>query len=135
MNERFCLYDLSAFPVVRIAGSKLPPGYTAQWIAEMNELMRMGRPFAFVFLDSNENPTPADQKAQAKWLKANKKPLAAICRGAVSVEPDTAKRLLKKAQALAITAAFGLRFAVVASQPEAERLAALFIEDAGERKR
>lgn len=123
MSVEFRFFDISRFPIVEIAGSRLPQGYAPQWIAEMDALLRRGAPFAFVFLDSVESPAHEDQKAQTLWLKKNKKALAAICRGAVAVEPDRAKRLLKRAQALAVTAAFGLRFAVAPDRQEAERCA------------
>ena len=123
MTGDFRFFDISAFPIVTIQGSRLPSGYAPQWIAEMDLLVGQPEPFAFVFLDSVENPTHEDQKAQTLWLKRNKARLAAVCRGAVSVEADLAKRLLKRAQALAITAAFGLRFAVASDRQEAERRA------------
>lgn len=127
MNVVFKFFDVSRFPLVEIAGSRLPAGYAPQWIAEMDALLARGAPFAFVFLDSAENQTHADQKAQTQWLKRNKKALAAVCRGAVAVEPDRAKRMLKRAQALAITAAFGLRFSVAPDRSEAERRARLLL--------
>lgn len=123
MSVEFKFFDVSRFPIVEIAGSRLPKGYAPQWIAEMDALLQRGSPFAFVFLDSVESPDHEDQKAQTLWLKKNKKALAAVCRGAVAVEPDRAKRLLKRAQALAATAAFGLRFAVAPSREEAEQRA------------
>jgi hypothetical protein len=89
-------------------------------MAEMDALLGLGKPFAFIFLDSAENPTHEDQKAQAKWMKKHRKPLAAYCRGAVSIEPDFAKRVLKQAQALAITAAMGLRFSIAPDRENAE---------------
>lgn len=121
MSVEFKYFDLSRFPIVEIAGSRLPPGYAPQWIAEMDTLLGRGAPFAFVFLDSVEHPTHEDQKAQTQWLKKNKKALAAVCRGAVAIEPDRTKRLLKRAQALAVTAAFGLRFSVAPDREEAEQ--------------
>jgi hypothetical protein len=123
MNESFKFYDVSRFPLVSIEGSRLPAGYAPQWIAEMDALVARGEPFAFVLIDGVENPTHADQKAQTQWFKRNKKALAAICRGVVAVEPDRAKRLLKRAQALAITAAFGLKFSIAPGREEAERRA------------
>ena len=127
MTGDFRFFDTSAFPVVTIQGSRLPAGYAPQWIAEMDLLVGQPEPFAFVFLDGVENPTHEDQKAQTLWLKQNKDRLASVCRGAVSVEPDLAKRLLRPAQALAITAAFGLRFAVASEgrKPSAVRASCL----------
>ena len=127
MTDSFKCYDVSCFPLVSIEGRRLPPGYAPQWIAEMDALVARGEPFAFVLLDGVETPTHADQKAQTHWFKRNKKALAAVCRGAVAVEPDRAKRLLKRAQALAVTAAFGLRFSIAADRQEAERRARLLL--------
>ncbi|MFT3815571.1 MAG: hypothetical protein QM740_19745 [Acidovorax sp.] len=105
-------YDVSEFPVVSIRGSSLPAGYAPQWIAEMEALVENGQPFVFVFIDSAEHPEHEDQKAQMQWLKANKRRLAQVCRGIAVVEPDRAKRILKRAQALGLSAAFGLRMSV-----------------------
>ena len=116
----FKLYDVSDFPIVRIRGSELPKGYAPQWVAEMDALLSGGQPFVFVFLDSLENPDHADQKIQTRWLKTHKKPLAKLCCGFVAVEPDPVRRLLKRAQALAVTAAFGLAFSVAPTVDEAE---------------
>jgi hypothetical protein len=101
-------------------GRSLPEGYGPQWAAEMDALLGRGEPFALLFLDSAEKPAHEDQKAQMQWLKMHKKQLAALCRGAVAVEPDQAKRLLKRAQGMMVMAAFGLRFAVTADREGAE---------------
>lgn len=123
MSVAFKFYDVSRFPLVAIEGSRLPPGYAPQWIAEMEALVARGEPFVFVLLDSVEDPTHDDQKAQTRWFKQNKKALAAVCRGVVGVEPDRARRLLKRAQALAVSAAFGLRFSIAPDRMAAERRA------------
>lgn len=120
MADTFVFYDVSDFPIVRISGRALPIGYGQQWCAEMDALLARGEPFAFVFLDSAENPAHDDQKAQMQWLKKNKRRLAELCRGAVAVEPDRAKRVLKRAQGLVAMAAFGLRFSVAPDRAEAD---------------
>jgi hypothetical protein len=58
-----------------------------------------------------------------QWLKTNKVTLAAVCRGIISVEPNTARRLARRAQAAIVSKAFGLRLAVVTDRQEAEQLA------------
>ncbi|MGE0801971.1 MAG: hypothetical protein AB7G13_13030 [Lautropia sp.] len=115
----FEFYDVSDFPIVSIRGSELPAGYAPQWIREMEALVANAEPFAFVFLDGAEHPAHEDQKAQMQWLKANKKALARVCRGIAAVEPDLAKRILKRAQAVAISAAFGLRMSIAPDPDEA----------------
>ncbi|MFT3819983.1 MAG: hypothetical protein QM750_20610 [Rubrivivax sp.] len=125
--DGFKFYDVSDFPVVRIRGSTLPAGYAPQWIREMDALLANAEPFAFVFLDGAENPEHEDQKAQMKWLKANKKALARVCRGIAAVEPDRGKRILRRAQAVAISAAFGLRMSIAPDPQEAEVRARRFL--------
>ena len=112
-------YDIAEFPIVSIRGSRLPAGYAPQWIREMDALVAHAQPFAFVFIDSAEHPEHEDQKAQMQWLKAHKKALAEVCRGIVAVEPDRAKRLLKRAQAAAISLGFGLRMSIAPDLDEA----------------
>lgn len=119
-QTEFRLYDVSDFPIVRISGSQLPPGYGPQWVAEMDALLARGEPFALILIDTVENPRHEDQKLQTQWFKKRKRELATVCRGAVLIEPDRAKRILKRAQALAMTAAMNLRFSVVPDRTEAE---------------
>jgi hypothetical protein len=94
--EEFKLYEVPDFPIVRIREACFP--LCGARVVEMNALLAQAKPFVFIFLDSAESPANADQKAQAKWLKTNKKQLRRVCRGFVSIEPDPAKRLLKRAR-------------------------------------
>jgi hypothetical protein len=117
------LHDVSDFPVVRLSGRGLLKGYAAQWVAEMDVLLDKGSPFALLFLNTVENEHHEDQKQRVVWLKKNKKRLAALCRGIVSIEPDKPMRLLKRAQGAALALAFGLTLKIVPDRDEAERLA------------
>ena len=112
-------YDVSGFPIVSIRGSLLPAGYAAQWTEEMEALVTNAQPFVFIFIDSAEHPEHEDQKAQMLWLKANKHRLAAVCRGIAAIEPDRAKRVLKRAQAVGLSVAFGLRMWIAPDLEEA----------------
>lgn len=116
-------YDARDFPIVRISGRGLPTGYGPQWVAEMDALLAHGRPFAIIALDSAENPDHEDQKTLIVWVKSNKGELSRLCKGFVSVEPDRALRLLKRAQGAAMALAFGLRMKVAADLLQAELLA------------
>jgi len=133
-SDQFEHYDVSDFPIVRIDGASLPAGYSKKWVAEMEALLARGDPFAFIFLSSAEHPDHEDQKRQTQWLKAHKGPLVELCRGIVGIEPDKAKRILKRAQALVVTTAFGLRFSIAADRGEAERRVARLLagEDVGD---
>ncbi|WP_065753788.1 hypothetical protein [Bradyrhizobium paxllaeri] len=124
-TEDFKLHDVSRFPVVTLHGRSLPPGYGATWAKELEALLSQDQPFVMIFPDSVEDETHEDQKLRTVFLKANKTRLAAKCSGIFSVEPNKAKRLLKRVQGAAIAVAFGLRFRVVATTEEAERLASL----------
>jgi hypothetical protein len=123
--EEFKLHDVSRFPVVVLHGRGLPTGYGPIWASEMEMLLSQDRPFVMIFPDSVENEDHADQKLRTVFLKANKGRLAAKCQGIFSVEPNKAKRLLKRAQGAVIAAAFGLKFRIVLTVGEAERLASL----------
>jgi hypothetical protein len=127
--SEFELHDVSRFPIVCLHGRGLPNGYGPQWAKEMETLLHRNEPFALVFPDSVENEAHEDQALRARWLKANKERLAAVCRAVVGVEPNKALRLMKRAQGLAIAAAFGLNFRITATVEEAEKLAALALQD------
>jgi hypothetical protein len=120
----FRYYDVSAFPIVRIAGRDLPHGYIAQWVTEMEALLAQGQPFVLIFLNTVQNPAHDDQKGLMLWIKAHKRELARLCRVMISIEPDRVMRLAKRAQGLAIVVALGFRFAVVADEARANELAA-----------
>ncbi|MCA6113195.1 hypothetical protein [Bradyrhizobium cenepequi] len=124
-TEDFKLHDVSRFPVVVLHGRGLPPGYAPNWASEMEALLGQERPFVMIFPDSVEDEAHEDQKLRTVFLKANKARLAARCQGIFSVEPNKAKRLLKRAQGAVIAASFGLRFRIVGTLEEAERLAGL----------
>jgi hypothetical protein len=128
--EDFKLHDVSRFPVVTLHGRGLPPGYGPTWASELEALLSQERPFVMIFPDSVENETHEDQKLRAIFLKANKTRLAAKCQAIFGVEPNKAKRVLKRAQGAVIAAAFGLRFRIVATLEEAEQLAGLALAGA-----
>jgi hypothetical protein len=89
----------------------------------MELLLAKGEPFVLIILDSVENPDHEDQKTLILWVKSNKKELSRICRGLVSIEPDKALRLLKRAQAAAMALAFGLCMKITPDLATAEALA------------
>jgi len=126
----FKLHDVSDFPIVRLCGRDLPPGYGPDWIAEMEALLARGQRFALVFPNSAENEPHDDQKMRVVWLKQNKSRLAELCAGIFGVEPNQAARLLKRAQGLVVAPAFGLTFRVAATQEQAEALARLAVAGA-----
>jgi len=122
-QAEFTLHDVSAFPIVRLRSQGLPAGYTRTWVAELEALLQHGTPFALIFLDTIEDEAHEDRKTRMQWLKVNEAALAALCRGIISVDPNTARRLARRAQAALVSQAFGLRLAVTADRREAEGLA------------
>jgi hypothetical protein len=122
-QSEFSLHDMSNFPLVRVRMQDLPNGYARIWTAEMNALLQQGQPFALVFLDAREEESHDDRKTRIQWLKANKTPLAALCRGFVGVEPNALKRLARRAQGAVLGKTFGLRFLVARDAEEGEDLA------------
>ncbi|MDQ8732305.1 hypothetical protein [Bradyrhizobium sp. LHD-71] len=129
-REDFKLHDLSRFPVVVLHGRGLPHGYGLTWARELEALLSQNRSFVMIFPNSVEDEDQADRKLRTVFLKANKARLAAKCSGIFAVEPNKAIRLLKRVQGAAIAATFGLRFRVVATVEEAERLASLALAGA-----
>jgi hypothetical protein len=121
--SEFRLYDARDFPIVRISGRGLPIGYGPQLVAEMDALLVTDKPFVIIALDSAENPDHDDQKTLMVWVKSHKSELSRLCKGFVSIEPDRAVRLLKRAQGAAIAMAFGLRMKIAADRSQAEALA------------
>jgi len=128
-QAEFTLYDVSAFPIVCLRSQGLPTGYTRTWIAESETLLRGGAPFVLIFLDAIEGEAQEDRKTRMQWLKANKTALATLCRGIISVEPNTARRLARRAQAAIVSKAFGFRLAVTTDMQEAEQLARSLLTD------
>jgi hypothetical protein len=128
--EDFKLHDVSRFPIVVLHGRGLPAGYGPTWATEMEMLLNQDRPFVMIFPDSVENEDHEDQKLRTVFLKTNKSRLAEQCQGIFSVEPNKAKRLLKRAQGAALAAAFGLRLRIAATLEDAERLASLALAGA-----
>jgi hypothetical protein len=123
MLSELRFHDTRDFPIVRISGRSLPVGYGPQWVAEMEALLANGKPFVILILSSAENPDHEDQKTLVVWVKSNKKELSRLCKGLVSIEPDRATRLLKRAQGAAMALAFGLRMKVATDLQQAEALA------------
>jgi pantothenate kinase-related protein Tda10 len=130
MNQAdFTLHDVSAFPIVRLRSQGLPAGYTRTWVAELETLMRGGAPFVLIFLDTIANEAQEDRKTRMQRLKANKAALVTLCHGIISVEPNTARRLARQAQAVIVSKAFGFRLAVTTDIQEAEQLARGLLAD------
>ena len=119
----FQFHDTSDYPIVRLSGRGLPRGYGPPLTDELSALLAHGKPFVLVFLSTAENPDHADQKVLSQWIKKNKKRLALLCRGIISIEPNRATRVLKRAQGAVMAAAFGLRLKFAANLDEAEALA------------
>ncbi len=117
----FRLFDAADFPLVYFRGRDLAPGYATQWIAEMEALLAYESPFVFVFPDPSGEEAREDRKARTLWLKVNRERLAACCAGIVAVEPDAAKRAVRRAQGMRLSAAFGgLPFKVTVDRAQAE---------------
>lgn len=119
----FQFHDTSDYPIVCLSGRGLPDGHGPQWAAEMDALIARRRPFVLIFLDTLENEAHEDKKVRTVWIKKNRKDLASLCRGFISIEPDKAVRILKRAQGAAIAAAFGLRMKFCTDVAEAGALA------------
>jgi hypothetical protein len=119
----FTIHDVSRFPLV-LASGDAPPGYAAQWAAEMQALIAHGQPFVVVHADARADEAHEDRKQRGIWLKHHKQALAALCRAVISVEPDALRRAALAAQSLIAEKAFGvpMRTAPTVEQACAEGL-------------
>ena len=120
----FTFHDVADFPLVISRTEVVARGYSGRWAAEMTALIDCGRPFVIVFPGPLPEETPDDRKQRSIWLKHNKTRLARVCRALIRVEPDGLKRGALKAQAFAMTKAFGIPMEVVATRTDAIALAA-----------
>ncbi|HMN78482.1 MAG TPA: hypothetical protein PKA20_01010 [Burkholderiaceae bacterium] len=122
-QDEFKVLDAAEFPVVRIRMQGLAPGYAEDWAREMDALLATGEPFVIMLMDEHRKDEHADARVKTMWIKANRQAFAEQCRGLVMVEPNPVKRLALKAQGAVAAKAFGMRFAIAPSAPEAETMA------------
>lgn len=122
-QSEFKVHDAADFPIVRIRMQGLAPGYAEDWAREMDALLAAGQPFVIMLMDEHRKDEHADARVKTTWVKANRQAFAGQCRGFVMVEPNPVKRLAMKAQGAVAAKAFGMRFAVAASAPEADSMA------------
>lgn len=115
------LLDVSAFPVVRFDTSRVKPGYSAQWIAEMDAVLARGRRFVLV-AGGIVKDDARDRKARSLFLKSRQKDFARWCVAIIGVEPTPVARAARRAQAGVLTKAFGIEMQFVATEDEAMAL-------------
>lgn len=125
--DGFALHDVALFPIVHASRGHVTPGYAAQWVVEMEALLRHGRPFVLIFPDGQTPEEHEDRKRRGQWLKANKQALAALCLSLITVEPDAGKRLALETQMAMATKAFGIPMDVAASLSQAHGMAQALI--------
>lgn len=113
----FTIHDVSRFPLV-LASGDAPPGYAAQWAAEMQALITHGQPFVVVHAETRADEAHEDRKQRGIWLKNHKQALAALCKAVIGVELDAVRRAALAAQSVMAEKAFGvpMRTAVTVEQ-------------------
>lgn len=118
--------DASRFPILSIDGATLAPGDGARIIDDLEALIRHGSAFVLI-IDNGSGPQDRshdEDKARMLWLKENRRRLAAVCRGIISVVTDHQRLALVQKQTTGLRTALGIHFAAVDSPSSAQALAA-----------
>jgi len=111
--ERLALIviDTSQFPIVFIHGPKLLHGDGLRIIKDLEALIRHAKAFVLIIVHGDDSQRYHDEdKARMLWLKENKSRLATVCRGIVSVMPDSQRLPLVEKQAAGLQAVLGIPF-------------------------
>lgn len=124
LNEAdFTVHDVTRFPAVVVRPSAIEPGYAAQWVAEMEALLRHGATFSVLYLETPAEEPHEDFKRRGIWLKAHCDALARVCAALVVIEPDPRRREAAAQRGKGATKAFGIAHYAVASLGEALAIA------------
>lgn len=132
-DRSFDLHEIADFPIVYASLRERAPGTAEQWQWEMETLIARGEAFIIIFppdFDGDGAPQTEERKKQARegkrlrarWLKDNRRILAAVCKGLIGIEENSVRRALETARSALVAKAFGIPFKVAASRQEAEQL-------------
>lgn len=131
-DRTYELHEISDFPFVYASEREREPGTAEQWQWEMGRLIARGEAFVIIFppnlhddvqqTDEQKRLTQEGRKLRAVWLKENRRALAAVCKGLISIQENRVKRALEAAKSAMLEKAFGVPFKVAASRAEAEKL-------------
>ncbi|MFW7354968.1 hypothetical protein D8666_19940 [Ochrobactrum soli] len=132
-NRNFELHDIAQFPIVHASELEKMPGTADQWQCEMEMLIARGEAFVIIFppgfsggdasrTDEPQRPAQEGRRLRARWLKENRRALAAVCKGLISIEESSLKRAFEVAKSAMLEKAFGVPFKVAGSLQEAEQL-------------
>lgn len=113
-NPSLDVIDAGAFPVVHIHGPSLVPGDGPRIIEDLERLIQHAEAFVLVIVNGDEPPQRQhdEDKARMLWLKENKARLAIVCKGIVSVMPDSQRLPLVEKQAAGLQTVLGIPFLV-----------------------
>ena len=96
-------------------------------------LIARGEAFVIIFpSDFNEGDAPQTgeprrraqegRRLRARWLKENRRALAAVCKGLISIEESSLKRAFQVTKSAMLEKAFGVPVKMAGSMPEAVQL-------------
>ncbi|WP_206432982.1 hypothetical protein, partial [Sphingomonas sp. ABOLH] len=117
-------YDVSDFPIVRLARPLDTSGLSPQWCFEMERLVRDGRRFVLIYPSPTGDEPFEDRTARTLWLKANRETMAKLCLSLIIVEPDAVQRADLEKVFPHLEHAFGAPQTAAETQQEAQFLAA-----------
>lgn len=120
-NPSLAVIEAGEFPVVCIHGPSLVSGDGLRIIEDLETLIRHAKAFVLVIINGEDSAQRHhdEDKSRMLWLKENKRRLASLCQGIVSVMPDSQRLPLVEKQAAGLQAALGIPFLVTANLSDA----------------
>ncbi|USI71558.1 hypothetical protein [Sphingomonas morindae] len=117
--RQFRIHDVTRFPIVEVRPGAVRPGYGADWIREMEQLISGSTAFVLLYSQAQHTEEHEDFKLRGIWMKANKARLSTLCTAVIWVEADEGKRAALRAQSLGAQRAFGVPIKACATKDEA----------------
>lgn len=120
-TNSFIVHDTREFPLVSLAG--FLPGMAATWCAELETLVKNGRPFVLLYPAPDGQESKEERAVRGQWMKQHSVELREVCRGLVIIEPDPARTATLEAMFPALERAFGVTQFVRVDLGQAKALA------------
>jgi hypothetical protein len=117
------LFDAADFPIVRYQAVVSMAGYSARWIAEMEQFLAREETFVLITRGMQEEEAPEDRKQRALWFKQNKERLGRYCKGMILVKESASLREKLMTRAAKASRAFPFPVEIVANEEAAVALA------------
>jgi hypothetical protein len=123
------LFNAADFPLVRYQAGVRMAGYSARWIAELEQFLTREEPFVLITNGMQEEEAPEDRKRRTLWFKQNRERLGRYCKGMILVRESPSLRERLMVRAATAGKAFPFPVAIVATEDAAVALAKRLLGD------